>query len=145
MKEFAASIFCIFGYGWALLGIGNIIMTPGWENETQDSLVFSFIFNGLLFVLPGLGIGSKGTDWFSKLKRERGMQDGFIFSQFPILTTLLGFVALVLAVGTIGAYVYNQSINAPEQTETLVNNVRPIDVEGAVGRLQDKASYLTSE
>jgi hypothetical protein len=49
----------IVGAGWAILGLGNIVMMP-WA-EGGGVLTFGVIFNMVLFILPGLilaGIGS---------------------------------------------------------------------------------------
>lgn len=49
----------IVGYGWALIGAGNLVMAP-WETMGSGWGVASLMFNGLLFILPGLGVGALG-------------------------------------------------------------------------------------
>ena len=49
----------VVGFGWALLGAANIEQMP-WGGESSGVLTFGLIFNMVLFVLPGLGVGALG-------------------------------------------------------------------------------------
>lgn len=50
----------LVGLAWAFIGGGNIIMMP-WSDGGEMLLAGGVIFNGVLFILPGLvvyGIGA---------------------------------------------------------------------------------------
>lgn len=49
----------LIGYGWAAIGAGNLLMAD-WGTMSEGVMVFVLIFNGLLFVLPGLIVGGLG-------------------------------------------------------------------------------------
>lgn len=49
----------LIGYGWAAIGAGNLLMAE-WGAMSEGVMVFTLIFNGLLFVLPGLIVGGLG-------------------------------------------------------------------------------------
>lgn len=50
----------IVGYGWAALGVANIFMMD-WANISEAAGGFGLMFNGLLFILPGLVVGGIGS------------------------------------------------------------------------------------
>lgn len=54
-------ILVIIGYGWAILGVGNIILFPNWATASEGMVTALFAFNVLLFILPGLVTGGMGT------------------------------------------------------------------------------------
>ena len=50
----------VVGAIWALVGLGNLIGMP-WTESSEGVLTFGFIFNMLIFIIPGLvvyGIGA---------------------------------------------------------------------------------------
>ena len=49
----------IIGFGWAALGAANILMMFG-NGASEGVAMFGFIFNMVLFVLPGLVLGGIG-------------------------------------------------------------------------------------
>lgn len=51
----------VIGGGWALLGFGNIVGGPWTEPGSETILVFSLIFNTVLFIIPGLGLAALGS------------------------------------------------------------------------------------
>ena len=51
----------VVGYGWALLGLANIVTHPGWATgSSETSIAISIIINAVLFILPGLVVGAMG-------------------------------------------------------------------------------------
>lgn len=55
------TLIMIVGYGWALLGAGNILLMP-METMSEGWLTAGLMFNVLLFVLPGLAVGALGQN-----------------------------------------------------------------------------------
>jgi hypothetical protein len=53
-------VLMVVGFGWALLGASNIFGMPWGEGESEGILMFGLIFNMIIFVLPGLGVGALG-------------------------------------------------------------------------------------
>lgn len=60
----------VVGVLWALLGVGNVLILAGASDPDAPALVravaerklaFALIFNGILFVLPGLGLAGLGA------------------------------------------------------------------------------------
>ena len=49
-------IMCIAGFGWAIIGVGNVLTAPPTVSHS-----FLLLFNAILFVLPGLVVGAIGT------------------------------------------------------------------------------------
>jgi hypothetical protein len=62
----------IVGGSWAIIGIANIALMP-WANAGETLLGFGFIFNGLLFILPGLVVYGIG-DLIQRRKRAQSAQ-----------------------------------------------------------------------
>jgi hypothetical protein len=44
------------GFGWAIIGVGNVLTAPPTVSHS-----FLLLFNAILFVLPGLVVGAIGT------------------------------------------------------------------------------------
>jgi hypothetical protein len=55
------TVIMIVGYGWALMGAANIVLMP-WGTLSEGLATAGLMFNGLLFVLPGLGVGALGQN-----------------------------------------------------------------------------------
>lgn len=65
-----AVLMMIIGYGWALLGVFNIVMYDNFQTASDGALGFLLMFNVLLFILPGLVVGSLGQNMKKKQTKE---------------------------------------------------------------------------
>jgi len=54
-------VLLVVGLGWALLGVGNLIMVAAKPGATEGVVAVAMMFNGLLFVLPGLMLAGIGA------------------------------------------------------------------------------------
>jgi len=60
----------VIGYGWAVIGLGNIVMYDNFQTASDAAVGFLFMFNVLLFILPGLVVGAMGQNMRKKQSKE---------------------------------------------------------------------------
>jgi hypothetical protein len=51
----------IIGVIWAIIGVGNILMSPLFPGGTEAGILALLMYNALLFILPGLGVFGIGV------------------------------------------------------------------------------------
>lgn len=61
-------VLMVVGYGWALLGLGNLVGMFG-QGVSDGVATFGLLVNVLLFILPGLAIGGIGQ-WMARSARR---------------------------------------------------------------------------
>ena len=65
----------LLGYGWAVIGLGNMMLSNVWRDSGENAvlLVMSLIFiNMFFFILPGLLVGGLGTRMNNNQKGNDG-------------------------------------------------------------------------
>jgi hypothetical protein len=58
--EHMGLLFLLVGSGWALIGVAHFVITSH-KGLSENGMVFSFIFNTVPFVLPGLMLAGVGS------------------------------------------------------------------------------------
>ena len=64
------SFFRIAGMLWAALGVANVALNPGWRTSNETVLSIALVFNGVVFVFPGLVILGIGELMYRKANRK---------------------------------------------------------------------------
>jgi len=57
----------IIGGIWAIIGIGNIFMSPLFPGGTEAGILALLMYNALLFILPGMGVYALGVVMAKKM------------------------------------------------------------------------------
>lgn len=89
-----ATLMQVIGYGWALLGLGNIVGMMG-QGPGEGVAAFGLVVNVVLFILPGLGLGAAGT----ALKRRSSPVTAKPSGSEPSSSTLCGQCGAALSSG----------------------------------------------
>jgi hypothetical protein len=97
----------IVGGIWAIIGIANIALMP-WANAGETLLGFGFIFNGLLFILPGLVVYGIG-DLIQRRKRDQSAQPEELPPATRKTSPIAWGVLILLILGFVGYLVEQPS------------------------------------
>ena len=63
------SFFRIAGILWAALGVSNIVLSPGWHTGNDTMVAITLVFNGVMFLFPGLVVLGIGELMYRKSKK----------------------------------------------------------------------------
>ena len=96
----------IIGSIWVIIGIANIALMP-WDNAGETLLGFGFIFNGLVFILPGLVVYGIGD----LIQRRKGTQSDQTGEPPPVTrkTSPIAWGVLILLILGFVGYLIEQS------------------------------------